>query len=237
MRRIYIPCSPAVLLGLFVLLPPWILSPCSSWDDSGRGTLQGLDWKGRLSVARQDQKPKLSCQGVCLRLRGAGRDGAAEEHQEQNLNAESKLRTAMELQRSDPAEALRLLRAVLRDAPSHVTALCLAASIILDTGLSPPEEASFLLHRALALSPSDAHTLRGLGVAALLSSGSPSASLPWFSRAVASDPSDPAARCALAAALEGSGDEVSAGGAGRRWCRQGPATRAGDRCGTPPCPA
>ena len=48
----------------------------------------------------------------------------------------------MELQRSDPAEALRLLRIVLRDAPSHVAALRLAASIIMDTDLSPLEQGS-----------------------------------------------------------------------------------------------
>jgi Tfp pilus assembly protein PilF len=168
----------------------------------------------------------LSCQEGYLRLRGAGLDGAAEEQQEKDLSAESRLRTAMELQRSDPAEALRLLRIVLRDFPAHVMVLRLAASIILDTGISPLEEASSLLHRALALSPANAHTLRGLGVATLLSSGSPSAAAMYFSRAVAADPSDPAARCALAAALEGAGDEAGADAAMRAALALHPASAA-----------
>ena len=112
------------------------------------------------------------------------------------MGAESKLLAAMELKRSDPAEALPLLRTVLRDAPSHAAVARIAASIIMGTGLSPLEEAFSLLHRALALSPADARTIHGLGVATFRSSVSPSAFVMYFSRAVAADPSNPAARCA-----------------------------------------
>lgn len=137
-----------------------------------------------------------------LRLRGAG--GGLEA--QAGSAAVDLLDAVSEILESDPLKALELTRKILVDAPTDLRALRLAAFIILDTEVAPLEEASSLLQQAHALSPSDATILRGLGAATERGTGNASAAAQLYSRAVACDPSDAAARCALAVALEESGD-------------------------------